>query len=741
MRNAALTVALLVGLAGSALAQNAGAQTDPSLFPRPPQLTDAIAFWTRVYTEIDSSSGFIHDSRDLGIVYETLQLGPNATSRQRRRATTRATDKYRAILNRLGSGDRGGLTSDEARVLALWPAGTSDDEFKRAAGRLRFQLGQSDRYLAGLKRSGRWKPYIVDVLDSKGLPRELAALPHVESSFDPTAYSKVGAAGLWQFTRSTGLRYMQIDHIIDERRDPFLSTDAAARLLQDNYAVIQSWPLALTAYNHGLAGMRRAVSQQGTSDIGVIVERYTSRTFGFASRNFYAAFLAALDVERDYERYFGELTVDAPESHAVIEVPAYIDAAPLSRALGLPVAELRRLNPALMDSVWGGDKFVPQGFDLRLPGTLSANALELVATVPTAEQYAAQRPDLYHRVRRGETLSGIADQYRVSLAALVRVNGLSNRNFIREGQQITLPIASGETPQNLAAARALAVEGGEYVVRRGDSIDLIARRLGIEQTQLLSANGIADRNRIYVGQVLQVPGERGEAADAKFESPTEPTAATPTEFVAAVVEPAALASTDVNPTTVDFTDAPAGPIDAPDIIVPTVEIDTDPEPDLESNVLASTQASLAADPSDYSVAADDTIEVQDMETLGHYADWLGIRTQRLRDINGMPFRQPVVYGQRIQLDFSKVDPATFEARRLAYQEQRQEAFFSSFHVADLVDHVVSQGESLWLLALRTYDVPVWLLRQYNPDLDLDRVRPGTVVKFPRLRVNGDDEPA
>ena len=97
------------------------------------------------------------------------------------------------------------------------------------------------------------------MLREEGVPIELAALPHVESSFDPTAYSRAGAAGMWQFIRSTGLRYMRIDHIVDDRRDPFFSSVAAARLLRDNYEVLQNWALAITAYNHGQAGMRNAV--------------------------------------------------------------------------------------------------------------------------------------------------------------------------------------------------------------------------------------------------------------------------------------------------------------------------------------------------------------------------------------------------------------------------------------------------------------------------------------------------
>jgi membrane-bound lytic murein transglycosylase D len=564
MRIATRCVLLLTFLVGSALAQtptgtDTGSYDRSELFPRPPQLRDAIEFWTRVYTEVDSNGGFIHDSRYLGVVYETIRLDEGTSSRQRRRVTQRAQREYRDILNKLAADDGGSLTTDEARVRALWPADATAEDFRQAAQRLRFQLGQADRYKAGLMRSGRWKPHILAVLEARGLPSELAVLPHVESSFDPTAYSKVGAAGMWQFTRSTGLRYMQIDHIIDERRDPYLSTDAAARLLEDNYAVIQSWPLALTAYNHGLAGMRRAVGRLGTDDIGVIVDDYRSRTFGFASRNFYAAFIAALEVDQNADRYFRDIAIDRPEDLVVIEMPAYIDATPLAAALNISMRELRRLNPALMDSVWAGDKYVPAGFPLRLPRTVVADASELEALVPASERFAEQRPDLYHRVRPGDTLSGIADQYRVSLAALVRANGLSNRNFIRVGQQITLPIAGGQAAPPLpSASPATPPADGQYVVRRGDSIDLIARRFGVDQGELLSLNSIANRNRIYPGQVLELPGMAGESA-------------APTESPATSVSNVAVAAAEVVDTIIETVVETVVAEEAPEVVASAID--------------------------------------------------------------------------------------------------------------------------------------------------------------------------
>ena len=145
------------------------------------------------------------------------------------------------------------------------------------------------------------------VLEQHGVPEEIAALPHVESSFNPAAYSKVGAAGLWQFMPSTAKRFMRVDGVVDERLDPYSATEAAANLMLYNYRLLGSWPLAVTAYNHGPGGLRRAQEELGTSDIAVIVKRYQGATFGFASRNFYVAFLAALEVDRNAEKYFGPI--------------------------------------------------------------------------------------------------------------------------------------------------------------------------------------------------------------------------------------------------------------------------------------------------------------------------------------------------------------------------------------------------------------------------------------------------
>lgn len=156
------------------------------------------------------------------------------------------------------------------------------------------------------------------------------------------------------------------------------------------------------------------------------------------------------------------------------------------------------------------------------------------------------------------------------------------------------------------------------------------------------------------------------------------------------------------------------------------------------NALDAEQDVLAADPSDYSVSATNEITVQAHETLGHFADWLEVPTQRLRDLNSLSFKEGVVLGQTLTLEFARIDAPTFEQRRRAYHEQIQSDFFAAYQIEDIDSHVMRPGESLWILAGRKYNVPVWLLRQYNPDLNFDRIQAGTVVRFPRLKAIAAD---
>ena len=146
-------------------------------------------------------------------------------------------------------------------------------------------------------------------------------------------------------------------------------------------------------------------------------------------------------------------------------------------------------------------------------------------------------------------------------------------------------------------------------------------------------------------------------------------------------------------------------------------------------------------PTDYTIASNGTILVQTGETLGHYAEWLGIRASRLRKINGFGFGDPMVVRQRVRLDFAEVSPHVFERVRIEYHRSLQEEFFAEWEIEGTVVHRVGPGDSLWVLSTRRYDVPIWLLRLYNPDVNLDALTAGTPLIVPKLRQRGSQTSA
>jgi membrane-bound lytic murein transglycosylase D len=285
IKRSLMSAALVLLFASSGSGFAAGAEL-PDPFAQPPQLEQDVRFWIRVYTEVTTDQGLLHDDWNLGLVYEVLRFDPAASPAQRERRVAEAKTRYAALLRRFAAGSTDDLAAHEQRILHAFGEKATPADFRDAIERIRFQLGQADRFREGLIRAAVWEKQIARTLAQHGVPPEIAALPHVESSFNLAAYSKVGAAGLWQFMPGTAKRFMRVDSVVDERLDPYSATEAAANLMLYNYRLLGTWPLAVTAYNHGPGGLRRAQDELGTSDIAVIVKRYQGATFGFASRNF-----------------------------------------------------------------------------------------------------------------------------------------------------------------------------------------------------------------------------------------------------------------------------------------------------------------------------------------------------------------------------------------------------------------------------------------------------------------------
>lgn len=496
-----MRTALLIALFFSSL------HADAVNFPRPAALEPAVQLWIKVYTQITTNQGYIHDAVDMSVVYETVDLPAYASNAERDRLVSNAKFRMVNALTAIARGKRSKLSDTEARVLAAWPKGTSGKTFAAAADNVRFQLGQADRFKEGLVRSGQWKPHIRSALAEYGLPVELEVLPHVESSFNPSAWSKVAAAGMWQFMPLTARDFMQVDHVVDERMDPFAATEGAVKLLKRNYGLTGTWPLALTSYNHGAGGMLRAVKFVGSNDIGTIVQKYKGAAFGFASRNFYASFLAALEVDRHAERYFGPVQLDAPTNYDMVALREYIPAKALAHSAGISLDELRQHNPALLEPVWSGEKYIPQGFMVRVPRVRLSQPLDnVLAALPRNVCFNYQKPDLVHKIVPGDSLSTIARRYGTSVPKLMALNGMRSAN-ICAGKTLILPgnvVSEPKIASRTAPVSPTRTSNTEYIIKRGDSLWSIARRFEVSPQQLVAWNGISSKALLRPGQKLKL---------------------------------------------------------------------------------------------------------------------------------------------------------------------------------------------------------------------------------------------
>ena len=469
--------ALLVMLVGMSVAS---ANASPE-FPEPAALRTQVKFWQKIFGVYSKNQIVFHDPENLGRVYSVLDFRDRAAAGDselvleilERDAIVTERERIRGVLLRLDArqDNSGGLDDEERKLWDLFGKNKDPRRFALAADptRIRTQRGLRERFSEGVRISRRYLAEMEEVFRREGLPTQLTRLPLVESCFDIEAYSKVGAAGIWQFMPSTGRNYMAVAGVIDERRDPLRATRGAAIHLKENYEALESWPLAITAYNHGRAGVARAVRETGSSDIGLIVKNYRGPLFGFASRNFYAEFLAALAVERSYKDYFGELTFDAPFIGDEIQLSDALGAHVAARCADIPPEELAALNPAIDSAVFLRGGNIPRGYLLRVPpGSAGAFQQRLVQIASDARVGAVTSS----RSRRASATGGV-------LRAAIR--------------------SRGESEGEIAATTYRT-----HTVARGQTLSRIAERYRVPLTKLRSANRLRG-NSVKAGQVLKIP--------------------------------------------------------------------------------------------------------------------------------------------------------------------------------------------------------------------------------------------
>ena len=367
-------------------------------FPLLPGLESAVEFWKKIFTEYSISQLVFFDPLDMSKIYDVLDIGEESR-----------TSEY--------------IDGERERIAA---AHGVDLE------RVRAQRGIKERTAAGLKRSGRHITHMQQIFRERGLPIELTYLPIVESSYDITARSNVGALGMWQFMRATGRQYMRVDRSIDERRDPIESTRAAASFLRESYETLGNWPLAITAYNYGPGGMSRAVAAIESDNLVDLIRDYQHPYWGFAPKNFYAEFLAAVEIGKNVNQYFPELQLEAPSAFQEIELKNSVSLAALAKNTGLTRDQLLGWNPALSAQT----RLVPAGYRVKVPvDSKMQPIIEVVQTAQPKEQPQVVR----HQVKRGETLFQIARRYGASVDRILKVNGMGKSHRLQAGTTLLIP--------------------------------------------------------------------------------------------------------------------------------------------------------------------------------------------------------------------------------------------------------------------------------------------------------------
>ncbi len=366
-------------------------------FKVPSSIEAPYNFWKMIYSKYDANSVLIHDTQHLNIIYSIVDVSkvrqdPYLSDEEKRSMRSMLVDgemdRIRSILLKLHEVDLGtmqtsSLNKEEKRIYDFYQNINETDRFKLAASseRLRSQTAMKEKFMNAVRFSGTYLPQMEEIFNSYGVPVEISRLVFVESMFNLKARSKVGASGLWQFMPDTGRLYVNIDGVVDERNDPILATHAAARLLKANYEALGTWPLAINAYNSGRGTLTKAVEAMGTTDISVIINNYRGGIYGFASRNFYPCFLAALDVANNYYQYFGSIAKEAPmrSENFVMNEPATLGE--LAQETGLQMEALSNLNPGLREEYLAGEKAIPSGYRINIPkgeSTLFAQAMQKI---------------------------------------------------------------------------------------------------------------------------------------------------------------------------------------------------------------------------------------------------------------------------------------------------------------------------------------------------------------------------
>jgi len=488
-----LTALVFVVAAGAARAV-------PAEFEKPAALVPAVAFWKRVYAEWRVDDIALHDESDLGLVYRVIRApargDKDARGRTRKQVVASAVAETAAALRALHKKQpttADGLSDVEKEIFVALAHTKRPDKYARADD-MRAQNGMLERFVSGYQKSGLYEQFITEEMTRLGLPKELIGIAFVESLFHTGARSKVGAAGIWQFMPYTGREYMHLNAVVDERWDPLLATESAGRYLLQAKRELRTWPLAITSYNYGRGGMRELANKAGTNDFGVILAVSKAKRFGFAARNYYASFLAVLELLDEGPQRFARVKKFGTWSYDVLRAPFSLLASQVTATGLVDAASFDALNPALTPAALTGKVPLPHGLPFRVPLGTGAAVLAALSELPVTERTkAASTGQTVHVANGRQTLAAVAKKFKLDADDLAQRAGVAADTLLAKGTKVAIPaplarytllpeargtpLPTPDATALVASVPALTVPGGDD---GGDSVgDAVTNTAGM----------------------------------------------------------------------------------------------------------------------------------------------------------------------------------------------------------------------------------------------------------------------
>lgn len=492
------------------------AQDCSAQFPCPPALSRRVDFWIEVFSEWDKNTAVLHDANSPWRVYATYKTKNSCSDPNIKKQRKRLSGNLTALAKRLKK-DLAPKGRIQQQLAEQFDTLNSKTVFK-AAKSLRCQLGVKDQYVAALSRFEKYRPLIERVIAETNMPKDLLYLPFVESSYRPNAYSKVGAAGMWQIMPKTARSLgMELNAVLDERLDPEAATRGAMRYfknsqksliplakeIQPNITQPEINPFIITSYNYGVSGMRRAMKQVGP-DFPKVLSEYKSAAFQVAVKNFYASFLAARHLARNSKKYFGDVKPAARVDYQTFVLPSATSIDRIKHQFNLNEQQLKSLNPALTRFAWNNWRLIPAGYRMHLPYRKHrwiAQIDKLNALQPEPQSLNKQ----VYRVRRGDTACSIANAFKVNCKTLIAANQLGRKAVIRIGQKLDIP-GKRIAGKRVVKAAVKTQTSGIYTVQSGDTACRVAKRHGVACKELIRLNKLGRQAKIRVGQAIKIPG-------------------------------------------------------------------------------------------------------------------------------------------------------------------------------------------------------------------------------------------